>query len=58
MEYFSTVEYDYLKSLKEIKCMTCGEKITINKKRKNFKQEQFAELLNVSRQSKTIIAKT
>lgn len=38
--------------------MTCGEKITINKKRKNFKQEQFAELLNVSRQSKTIIAKT
>lgn len=31
--------------------MTCGEKITIIRKEKNLTQEQFAELLNVSRQS-------
>ncbi len=49
MEYFFTVEYDCLKSLKEIKHMTCGEKITIIRKEKNLTQEQFAELLNVSK---------
>ncbi len=31
--------------------MTCGEKITIIRKEQNLTQEQFAELLNVSRQS-------
>ena len=31
--------------------MTCGEKITILRKENNLTQEQFAELLNVSRQS-------
>ena len=31
--------------------MTCGEKITAIRKEKNLTQEQFAELLNVSRQS-------
>ncbi len=29
--------------------MTCGEKITIIRKEKNLTQEQFAELLNVSK---------
>lgn len=31
--------------------MTCGEKITAIRKENNLTQEQFAELLNVSRQS-------
>ncbi len=31
--------------------MTCGEKITIIRKENNLTQEQFAEILNVSRQS-------
>lgn len=31
--------------------MTCGEKITIIRKENNLTQEQFAEMLNVSRQS-------
>ena len=31
--------------------MTCGEKITIIRKEKNLTQEQFTELLNVTRQS-------
>lgn len=31
--------------------MTCGEKITLIRKENNLTQEQFAEMMNVSRQS-------
>lgn len=45
---FSKTVYD---EKKEMKHMTCGEKIAIIRKENNLTQEQFAEMMNVSRQS-------
>ena len=51
MAFLFSTDYAVVTKKKEDTHMTCGEKIVVLRRENNLTQEQFAELMKVSRQS-------